>query len=165
MPQAKCRRNHPYRPPYLQENFHLRWLGLEFLMRVKGSFPFAHLMIRSFTKGCDLDFWIGGIDSVLAQMACGFDWSEEKKDDLLGCYLSGTAERYYHKQLETWWQQQPTLQYVMECLHQTFRTTTTQAQATKLLTARKDSKRSWPEHFFVIGRCEQCDRWGRGAST
>nr|CCA27060.1 conserved hypothetical protein [Albugo laibachii Nc14] len=63
---------------------------------------------------------------VLAQMACGINWSEEVKADLLEHYLGGTAERYYHKQLETWWQQQPTLRHVMERLHQTFRTTITQ---------------------------------------
>ncbi|CCI10057.1 unnamed protein product [Albugo candida] len=51
---------------------------------------------------------------VLAQMECGFDWSEEVKANLLRHYLIGNAERYYHKQLATWWQQQPMLQYVMD---------------------------------------------------
>ncbi|CCI48058.1 unnamed protein product [Albugo candida] len=38
----------------------------------------------------------------------------------------------------------------MQCLHQCFQTTITQTQATKLLTARKDPKRSWPEHFLYL---------------
>ena len=39
----------------------------------------------------------------LAESSCGLLWSEDVKVEPIGHFLSGIAERYYHKQVNTWW--------------------------------------------------------------
>ena len=75
-----------------------------------------------------------------AEFTCSFTWSEDVKVDLLGHHLSDTDERYYHKQVDTWWKQRPTLSYIMCQLHATFKTIHTASQVLKLLMEKNDSK-------------------------
>ena len=49
----------------------------------------------------------------LAEASCDFLWMEEVKVDLLGHFVADTAKRYYPKQVDTWWMQQPRFEHVM----------------------------------------------------
>lgn len=67
---------------------------------------------------------------------------------LLDDHLSSTTERYYRKQVDTSWNQRPTLDYVMCQLFATFKTTTEASQVMKLFMPKNDSKRTWVERFL-----------------
>ena len=68
-----------------------------------------------------------------------------------------TVERYYQKQVDTWWLEDATLDHAMDRLLHTFRTTITESQSMNILTARKYPKRSWPEYLlYFVAVCDSC---------
>uniref|UniRef100_M4C2A9 RxLR effector candidate protein n=1 Tax=Hyaloperonospora arabidopsidis (strain Emoy2) TaxID=559515 RepID=M4C2A9_HYAAE len=85
-----------------------------------------------------------------AERASEFPWSEDVKIDVLGHNLTGMAERYYNRQVEGWWQEEPTLEHAIQRLLHTFATKITLAQSMKLFTAAKIPKSSWTEHYFYL---------------
>ena len=48
-----------------------------------------------------------------SERACGFVWPEDIKVDVLGQHLSGIAQKYYRRQVETWWFESQTLEHAM----------------------------------------------------
>ncbi|DBA05119.1 TPA: hypothetical protein N0F65_000807, partial [Lagenidium giganteum] len=76
--------------------------------------------------------------------------SEDIKVERLGHHLTGIAERYFNRQVERWWNQRSELWYVMDQMYQVFHTTISTAQEMKLMTARKDHRRTWHEHLLYL---------------
>ena len=88
-------------------------------------------------------------------------WPEDIKVDVLGQHLAGTAQKYYRRQVETWWSESETLGHALQRLIQTFTIKITAAQSMKLFTGAKSSQRNLMEHFLyltaVIDACEGVD--------
>lgn len=85
-----------------------------------------------------------------AERACELAWPEDIKVDVLGQHLSGTAQTYYRRQVETWRIESQTLEHAMQKLLKTFNTNIPPAQSMKLFTAPMASHRSWKDHFMYL---------------
>ncbi|ETI29669.1 hypothetical protein F443_23218, partial [Phytophthora nicotianae P1569] len=86
----------------------------------------------------------------MAEQACGYTWSERYKVNKFGQHLRGKAEFFYQQHIMRWWATQPTLWFVMEQMHMSFKRTLSTQQGMKLFGAKKDPSRSWNEHFLYL---------------
>ena len=86
----------------------------------------------------------------LAESASQMHWPENVKLDCLCLHLGGSAEKYFCKMAESWWNQEATLFYAMNRMLEVYRTSIASSQAVQLFLAPKDPKRSWAEHYMYL---------------
>ena len=80
---------------------------------------------------------------------------------MLGQHLGGKAQIYYCRQVESWWNENQTLDHALTRILDMFSTRLSPAQSMKLFTAPKASHRSWMYHHLyltaVSGACGGAD--------
>lgn len=86
----------------------------------------------------------------MAEAHGGCIWGEDTKVECLGLYLKGEALAYYNKKFMEWWTQHPSLDYILYRLHEGFTKRIPKSKGMKLMMQRKDTKRSWKEHYLYL---------------
>ena len=122
-----------------------------------GSETYPGLGSRFYEWGCE---FLREVE--LCEASSGMPWNEPLKINRLGRYLGGKAQAYFQKRYMDWWAEVPTLIHVMDRLNEAFRTHITRSTANRLLTAKKDPRRSWVDHYMylvavndAVSGCEQ----------
>lgn len=77
-------------------------------------------------------------------------WPEDIKVDDFGQHLAGKAQRYYRRQVETWWCEDQTLEHTMQRMLQMVTTKISPAQSVKLFTAPKAPQINYTDHFLCL---------------
>ncbi|POM71674.1 Mitochondrial Carrier (MC) Family [Phytophthora palmivora] len=86
----------------------------------------------------------------MAEMAYRYRWTERAKVNKFAEHLRGKAEKYFHQHVQRWWATQPNLWFVMEQMNAAFRVNISNQQAMRMFSARKESSRTWNDHFLYL---------------
>ncbi|POM57760.1 Mitochondrial Carrier (MC) Family, partial [Phytophthora palmivora] len=86
----------------------------------------------------------------MAEMAYRYRWTERTKVNKFAEHLRGKAEKYFHQHVQRWWATQPNLWFVMEQMNAAFRVNISNQQAMRMFSARKESSRTWNDHFLYL---------------
>nr|KAE8942690.1 hypothetical protein PF009_g7579 [Phytophthora fragariae] len=60
------------------------------------------------------------------------------------------TEKYFQQHVQRWWGTQPNLWFIMEQMNAAFRVNISNRQAMKLLSSKKESTRTWNDHFLYL---------------
>ncbi|CAI5747548.1 unnamed protein product [Peronospora destructor] len=86
----------------------------------------------------------------MAELGCGYQWTERVKVNKLQQHLEGKALQYYQAHIEGWWMRNQSIAYLLEQLWLAFKVNISHHQAVHLYGAKKDSSRSWTEHLLYL---------------
>eukprot|EP00644_Phytophthora_capsici_P014705 jgi/Phyca11/128756/e_gw1.78.100.1 len=86
----------------------------------------------------------------MAEMAYGYRWTERTKVNKFAEHLRGKAEKYFHQHVQRWWTKQPNIWFVMERMNAAFRVNISNQQAMRMFSAKKESSRTWNDHFLYL---------------
>ncbi|CAI5746473.1 unnamed protein product [Peronospora destructor] len=86
----------------------------------------------------------------MAELGCGYQWTERVKANKLQQHLEGKAFQYYQAHIEGWWMRNQSIAYLLEQLWLAFKVNISHHQAVHLYGEKKDSSRSWTEHLLYL---------------
>ncbi|KAE9306042.1 hypothetical protein PF001_g12317 [Phytophthora fragariae] len=86
----------------------------------------------------------------MAELAHSYRWVDRAKVNKLDEHLRGRTEKYFQQHGQMWWRTQSSLWFIIEQMNAAFHGNISYQQTVKLLSSKKESTRTWNDHFIFL---------------